>query len=44
MDGVVNADAAWTYPKPWLLARRIKGHVAFWNGVDVRPAPDEGDR
>ncbi len=44
VDGVVNADAAWTYPKPWLLARRIKGHVAFWNGVDVRPAPDEADR
>lgn len=32
---VANPNAAWTYPKPWPLARRIKGHVAFWNGISV---------
>ncbi|MGH9107065.1 MAG: DUF427 domain-containing protein [Acidimicrobiales bacterium] len=34
-DGSVNPDAAWYYPKPWPLARRIRDHVAFWHGVDV---------
>lgn len=38
VGGVVYPDAAWTYPKPSFLARKIKGHVAFGNGVDVRPA------
>lgn len=33
--GEVNPDAAWHYPKPSPLARRIKGHVAFWRGVRV---------
>jgi uncharacterized protein (DUF427 family) len=33
----VNPDAAWTYPQPWPLARRITGHVAFWRGVTVEP-------
>jgi len=41
VGGVVNPNAAWTYPKPSFLARKIKGHVAFWNGVKVRPAPTE---
>jgi len=27
--------AAFFYPKPWPLARRITGHVAFWQGVAV---------
>jgi uncharacterized protein (DUF427 family) len=35
-NGQVNTDAAWYYPKPWPLARRIKGYVAFWNGVTVQ--------
>ncbi len=35
-DGRVATDAAWTYPKPFPLARRIRGRVAFWNGVEVR--------
>lgn len=39
VDGVANKDAAWYYPRPSPLARKIKGHVAFWRGVDVRPAP-----
>jgi uncharacterized protein (DUF427 family) len=36
-DGDVNPNAAWTYPKPWRLARRITDHVAFWRGVSITP-------
>ena len=32
-DGVVE-DVAWTYERPWPLARRLAGHVAF--GPQVR--------
>lgn len=39
VDGAANPDAAWCYPKPSPLARRIKNHVAFWNGVRI-----EGER
>lgn len=28
-------DAAWTYADPSPAAREIRGHVAFWRGVDV---------
>ncbi|MEU3199364.1 DUF427 domain-containing protein [Streptomyces sp. NPDC006996] len=35
VDGVTNPDAAWYYPHPSPLARRIKNHVAFWNGVTI---------
>lgn len=35
VDGQVNPDAAWEYEHPSILARKIKGHVAFWRGVDV---------
>jgi uncharacterized protein (DUF427 family) len=31
----INPDAAWYYPHPTFLARRIKNHVAFWNGVTI---------
>lgn len=41
VDGVTSRDAAWFYPKPSPLARRIKGRVAFWRGVEVRRAPGE---
>ncbi|MGH3311401.1 MAG: DUF427 domain-containing protein [Streptomyces sp.] len=34
-DGAVNPDAAWYYPHPTPLARRIKNHVAFGHGVTV---------
>lgn len=34
--GVRAEHAAWTYRRPSPLARRIKGRVAFWNGVEVR--------
>lgn len=37
VDGSVNEDAAWYYPDPSELAASIKGHVAFWKGVDVLP-------
>lgn len=35
-NGKVNHDAAWHYPKPSPLAAKIKGRVAFWNGIEVR--------
>ena len=38
-DVVVKGErlsaAAFFYPKPWPLARRISDHVAFWQGVVV---------
>lgn len=41
VDGVSNPDAAWYYPRPSVLARKIKGHVAFWKGIEVRPASED---
>ena len=35
VDGRTNRAAAWTYRHPSPLARRIRDHVAFWNGVVV---------
>lgn len=35
IDGKDNLDAAWYYPDPKPAARNIKGHVAFWRGVEV---------
>ncbi len=35
VDGVQARNAAWTYPHPFPLARRIKDRVAFWGGVQV---------
>jgi len=35
VDGEENKDAAWYYPSPKEAANDIKGHVAFWRGVDV---------
>ena len=31
----VAMDSAWTYERPWPLARRIRDHVAFWGDVEV---------
>ena len=31
----VNRDAAWYYPDPKPAAANIKGHIAFWKGVEV---------
>ena len=36
IDGQDNQDAAWYYPDPKPAARRIKGYVAFWRGVEVQ--------
>jgi uncharacterized protein (DUF427 family) len=30
-------NAAWYYPRPWPWIRKIRDHVAFWNGVEVVP-------
>jgi uncharacterized protein (DUF427 family) len=37
VDGERNEDAAWYYPKPSPLARKVKGRVAFWHGVRIEP-------
>jgi len=35
VNGELNADAAWYYPKTKEAANNIKDHVAFWKGVQV---------
>lgn len=35
VDGKVNENAAFYYPDPKEAAKEIKGHVAFWKGVEV---------
>jgi uncharacterized protein (DUF427 family) len=35
IDGHMNHDAAWYYPKPKPAAAQIKDYVAFWRGVKV---------
>ncbi len=35
VEGIEDRNAAWTYLHPSPLARRIKNHVAFRNGVEV---------
>ncbi len=35
VNGNSNEDAAWFYKNPSDLAKGIKDHVAFWNGVEV---------
>ena len=37
IDRQDNQDAAWYYPDPKQIARKIKGYVAFWRGVDIEP-------
>lgn len=36
VDGKENRDAAWYYPETKEGAKAIKGHVAFWRGVEVK--------
>lgn len=36
VDGERNANAAWIYEDPKEKAANIKGHVAFWKGVEVK--------
>jgi uncharacterized protein (DUF427 family) len=40
----LNVDAAWYYPKPTFLARKIQGRIAFWQGVHVEAVPDPSIR
>jgi uncharacterized protein (DUF427 family) len=35
VDGKENPDAAWYYPDSKSAADEIKGHIAFWKGVQV---------
>lgn len=35
VDGEINKDAAWYYPRPSEAAGQIKNHIAFWKGVEV---------
>lgn len=35
VNGEENKDAAWYYAAPKEKAANIKGHVAFWKGVQV---------
>lgn len=35
IDGQDNPDAAWYYPDPKPIARKLRGLVAFWRGVDI---------
>lgn len=35
IDGQDNPDAAWYYPDPKPAARKIRGYVAFWRGVEI---------
>ncbi len=35
VNGERNEDAAWTYEAPKDAAARIRGHVAFWKGVEI---------
>lgn len=35
VDGNTNAGAAWYYADPKPEAANIKGHVAFWKGVEI---------
>ena len=35
VDGETNADAAWFYADPKPEAKNIRGHVAFWKGVEI---------
>ena len=35
VDGQVNQGAAWFYADPKPEAENIKGHIAFWKGVQV---------
>ena len=35
VNGELNKDAAWYYAAPKDAAANIKGHVAFWKGVQV---------
>jgi len=35
VNGQINIDAAWYYPKPKDSAKNITDYVAFWKGVEI---------
>jgi uncharacterized protein (DUF427 family) len=35
VDGKTNKDAAWYYAEPNDAAKKIKGRIAFWNGIEI---------
>ena len=35
VDGEINEDAAWYYPKTKDAAKHIEGRIAFWKGVKI---------
>lgn len=37
VNGQINKDAAWCYENPKEAALDIKGHLAFWKGVQISP-------
>lgn len=37
VGGQTNPGAAWYYAAPTPAAAKIKDHVAFWKGVEVKP-------
>ena len=41
VDGERNVDAAWYYPHPTPLARKVRDRVAFWRGVKIVPTEEE---
>lgn len=36
VNGESHSNAVWCYREPLPAAKKIKGYVAFWNGVEVR--------
>ena len=36
VNGKINKDCDWYYEKPNDAALKIKGMVAFWNGIEVK--------
>ncbi|TVR77494.1 MAG: DUF427 domain-containing protein [Chitinophagaceae bacterium] len=35
VNGEINKDAAWYYPKTKDAAKNIEGRIAFWKGVSI---------
>ncbi len=35
VDGKSNKDSAWYYAEPNDAAKKIKGRIAFWNGIEI---------
>lgn len=36
-----NAGAAWYYADPKEAAENIRGHIAFWKGVEIKELPGD---